>query len=336
MKQIDKNIYQRGEYSFQVKMMVKGKAVTHTCDSLAEARTWRDQKRVKSALDADDAAIFSARIKRRQIKTMTVEQALDKYIIEITPRKKGAPEEIYRIGKTKRTEFAQINIYMVTPEDVLDFLKEIGGSENNQRKYASLISHLFTTAKKKWRLEVRNPVRGEIDLPSNGTPRDRRLIEGEYEKLVKHLPSQAKALMILAIETAARRGELMSLKWSNIKFDNDGKGSGYLPNTKNGKPRTIPFSSLAITALKMLPKGTGDSYVFDLKERKIREIWETTCEQTEIEDLHWHDLRHEGCSRLFEQGLNIFEVQSISGHESLESLRRYVHLSTANITKKLI
>lgn len=122
MEKADKNIYQYGKYSFQVKMMVAGHQVSKVFDTLDEARTWRDIQRAGSALDLDEKRIFEARATKREARTFTVRQGLERYAKEVTPAKKGSKVELFRIGKAKKSSLANKSLYMVTPKDVLSFL----------------------------------------------------------------------------------------------------------------------------------------------------------------------------------------------------------------------
>lgn len=312
-------------------MMVQGHKLDKTLDSLSEARIYRDSHKLSQSLDVHETAILKARIQKQSIKSFTVDDALDRYLKEITPAKKGASTEEFRIGKARRTALSKKPFHGVTPDDALAFLDEIGGSENNQRKYASLISHLYRVAIRKWRLPVTNPVSGQIDLPSNGKPRERRLHEGEYEALMKTLMGESKAFVIIAIETAMRRSEIFGLRWENI---NKKACSAILRDTKNGESRTTLFSSVAMRALEGLGwKKKGE--VWSITESQLRRDWEAARADIGAADLHFHDLRHEGTSRLFEKGLNVFEVQSITGHKTLSELRKYTHLNPTDIAKKL-
>jgi integrase len=330
-KKVEKGIYQEGLHSFRVRMMVNGHKLDKTLDSLAEARVYRDSHKLSQSLDVHESAIIESRIKKQSIKSLSVSDALDRYLLEITPTKKGASTEEFRIGKAKRTKLAKKPMHGVTPDDVLAYLEEIGGSENNKRKYASIISHLYRTAIRKWRLPVTNPVSGQIDLPSNGKPRERRLYKGEYEALMKALTGEAKALVIIAVETAMRRSEIFNLRWENI---NKKACSAVLRDTKNGETRTTLFSTTAMDALNSLGRKTKGE-VWTITESQLRRAWEGARADIDAADLHFHDLRHEGTSRLFEKGLNVFEVQSITGHKTLSELRKYTHLEPRNILKKL-
>lgn len=331
-KRIEKGIYKEGEYSFRVRMMIAGHKLDKTFDSLPEARVFRDSHKLSMALDVHEHAIIESRIKKQSIKSITVDDALDRYLLEVTPAKKGASTEEFRIGKAKRTVLAKKPLHGVTPDDVLAYLEEIGGSENNKRKYASIISHLYRIAIRKWRLPVTNPVSGQIDLPSNGKPRERRLQQGEYTKLMKALPGESKAFVIIAIETAMRRSEIFGLCWENISKKNC---SAILRDTKNGETRTTLFSSVAMRALESLRCKKTKGEVWSITESQLRRDWEAARADVGADDLHFHDLRHEGTSRLFEKGLNVFEVQQITGHKTLSELRKYTHLEPKNILQKL-
>lgn len=326
-----KNITKRGEYSFRVRVYANGEWQTATFDTLKDAQIWRDRKKAGNELDPDKQQIRKARLRQREAKSSTILKALEKYEQEITPRKKGSEVEQTRINKLKRTKFAAKSIYAAGPSDVIEVLEEIGGSENNRRKYASLISHLYRTARQEWRMDVHNPVAGEIRLPSNGKARDRRLRGNEAERLEKHLQGELKQYFHLAIETAMRRSELLYLQWKNINLD---KAVALLFDTKNGDSRAVPLSSKARLILEEL-KTVGSQRVFSITESQLRKGWETATDAADIADLHIHDLRHEATSRLFEKGLNVIEVASITGHKSLAMLKRYTHLCPTNLAQKL-
>lgn len=326
-----KNITKRGDYSFRVRVFSNGAYQTATFDTLKDAQIWRNKKKAGNELDPDKQQIQKARLRQREAKTSTVLKALEKYAIEITPKKKGADVELTRIGKLKKTSLADKSMYAVNPSDVLVALEEIGYSENNQRKYASLISHLFRTAKQEWRMDVRNPVAGEITLPSNGKARDRRLKEGEAEKLDNLLTGQLRQYFYLAIETSMRRGELLNLRWKQVDLK---KATAWLTDTKNGESRAIPLSSRARALFEEL-KDLDTDRVFTITQSQLRKGWEKVRTEAGLGDLRIHDLRHEATSRFFEKGLNVIEAASITGHKSLTMLKCYTHLNPTDIAKKL-
>ena len=106
---------------------------------------------------------------------------------------------------------------------------------------------------------------------------------------------QRKLLFQLALETAMRQGELLSLEWKDINLT---RQVAYLPETKNSEARNSPLSSRAVVILSKLPRRI-DGKVFGVSVAHVSKTFRETCEKLNIEDRRWHDLRHEACSRLF-------------------------------------
>jgi integrase len=135
------------------------------------------------------------------------------------------------------------------------------------------------------------------------------------------------------IETAMRRGEIAALRWEEINLK---KCTAHLPKTKTEVPRTVPLSKAAIAALKELPQRL-DGKVFTLQAESMSQAFERACEphRANVKGLRFHDLRHEATSRLFEKGLNVMEVAAITGHKTLDMLKRYTHLRAEDLAKRL-
>ena len=138
--------------------------------------------------------------------------------------------------------------------------------------------------------------------------------------------------VILAIETAMRQGELISLNWKHINLK---KRTAFLPDTKNGESRGVPLSTTAADILRSLPRSINDQVFPGVTGEAVKRAFIRACRRAHIEDFHFHDLRHEATSRLFEKGLNAIEVASITGHKTLQMLKRYTHLRTEDLVKKL-
>jgi integrase len=142
-----------------------------------------------------------------------------------------------------------------------------------------------------------------------------------------------KPLIILALETAMRRGELVGLLWEHVDLE---KRVAHLPQTKNGDSRDVPLSQRATATLATLAQDRGDrKLVLPLSGNATRLAWEHLRVRAECDGLHFHDLRHEAVSRLFERGLNVVEVAAISGHRELKMLQRYTHLRAVDLVARL-
>jgi integrase len=136
----------------------------------------------------------------------------------------------------------------------------------------------------------------------------------------------------LALETAMRQDELVSLRWEHIDLN---RQIAHLPDTKNGEARTVPLSSAAIRVLRSLPRSLHGQVFPGLTTEAVKRAYIRAVRRAEIEDLRFHDLRHEATTRLFEKGLNIMEVASITGHKDLRMLRRHTHLKAEDLARKL-
>jgi integrase len=348
MKRVDKGIYQRGPDSFQVKLTINGFAVSCTRPTLAEARAYRDSKLASVALDPDAKRVLESRIKKADVKAMTLAKALERYEKAITPNKKGAEVEKGYIRKINRHKIAKQSIYQITGEDVttfLDSLRRDGSGPQagkaltgeTKRKYASLISSLYEVARRQWHIGVTNPVR-DISLPPPCKSRKRRLEPGEEPRLIDALNASRntaiRTLVQLAIETAMRQGELLKMCWEDIELEND-YGTIYLHDTKNGDDRVVPLSAKAVALIHELPRPIGGGRVFPFTKDAVRTTWDFACKRADITGLRFHDLRHEATSRLFELGLDRVEAASITGHKTLQMLKDYTHLRAAKLAQKI-
>ena len=156
----------------------------------------------------------------------------------------------------------------------------------------------------------------------------------ELDRLLKGCGSSRvwwlEPLIILAIQTGMRRGELLGIQTADLDFE---ARTLHIPVTKNGHPRTIPLTEKASAVLKA---SISDSdRIFPPSANAFRLAWERLKRRVGIEDLRFHDLRHEAISRFFEMGLSVPEVALISGHRDYRMLFRYTHLRAEDVVKKL-
>ncbi|MCK9296192.1 MAG: site-specific integrase [Desulfobulbaceae bacterium] len=328
-------IRKRGPYQWEVRIRKKGQPVQcKTFEVKKDAEDWA--REIESEMSR---GVF---VSRREAENTTLAEALDRYSREITPQKKGFQQEQSRIEAWKRHPLSQR--YLATLRGV-DFARyrddrlEAGKSQSTVRLELAIISHLFTVARKEWGMEVlSNPVQA-IRLPATSKARDRRLQGDEEERLLAVCGSSRsvalKDIVILAIETAMRLGELLSLRWSEIDPQ---KRVARLLDTKNGESRCVPLSTRAVEALRHRPRSISDDRVFFEWNGawSFESAWRRALKRANIEDLRFHDLRHEATSRFFEMGIfNPMEVSAITGHKDLKMLKRYTHLRAEDLAAKL-
>lgn len=200
-------------------------------------------------------------------------------------------------------------------------------------------------------LHVDNPV-SKIDRPRYKNERDRRLEEGEMGALMQALRYRTASddeaqrsggtrnpwmrwLVRWSIETAIRRGESLKLTWPMLK---EKKLRIELPGeiTKTGVPRNVPLSERAMRCLTVLRtmREDGEPRIFPTTEYAVKKAWERACARAGIEDLHFHDLRHEATSRLAET-FGMEETMAITGHEDTRSMLRYYHPDATKLAEKM-
>lgn len=131
-----------------------------------------------------------------------------------------------------------------------------------------------------------------------------------------------------------RRGELLGLRWEHVHL---AKRIVHLPVTKNGECRDVPLSHRATSTLTILLtcKQPDAELVFPMSANSVRLAFERLRTRAKMPDFHFHDLRHEAITRLFERGLSIAEVSAISGHRELRMFQRYTHLRAIDLVSRL-
>ncbi|MBU2851473.1 integrase [Acidithiobacillus ferrivorans] len=209
-------------------------------------------------------------------------------------------------------------------------LKEVSGASvvRELRTLSAVLVH----ARKEWCISVTNPC-ADIRQPAQGAKRERRLAPGEESRLLAELAPQYRPVVRFALETAMRRGEVLALRWEHVDLT---KRVALLPITKNGEARRVPLSTGATALLREAGQVRAlDGRVFPIPAQSLAHAWSAACARAGIDDLHFHDLRHEAVSRLFERGLSMMEVASISGHKTLSMLQRYTHLRAEDLAAKM-
>jgi integrase len=197
------------------------------------------------------------------------------------------------------------------------------------------VNHMFEVANKEWGIPIRENPLAKLKLKAPTQRRERRLRTGEIERVIEEARSCRNKLVApiikIAIETGMRRGEILAIRKSHIDFE---RRMLLIPVTKNGHSRHIPLTREACLILREESRRDGET-LFPLAANALRLAWDRLKRRARIEDLHFHDLRHEAISRLFEMGLTTPEVASISGHRDARMLFRYAHAQSQAIFRKL-
>lgn len=181
------------------------------------------------------------------------------------------------------------------------------------------------------------PLLTHMGLIGGGGKRERRPTEDEIDSIYNHLKNGRGLVfaeaVLFAIATAMRRGEVCSVTWSDVDRDKklilirDRKD----PRKKAGNDQWIPLLPSAWELIERQPK--VDDRIFPIHPQTLSKYFTEACRDLAIPDLHFHDLRHEGTSRLFEEGYDIPQVALVTGHKKWDNLKRYTNLKPEDLHK---
>ncbi|UXZ37667.1 site-specific integrase [Cupriavidus gilardii] len=326
------------------------------------AKTFRTKRDAEDwARRTEDEMVRGVYIQRAPAERMTVAAALTRYLKEVTATKRASTQAgeqkkaqvlIRHLGKYS---LAALNAEIVAQYrdsrlagDVDEHGKLKPRSNNTVRLELALLSHLFTVAIKEWGIGLPfNPV-SNIRRPAPGAGRNRRLTQEEQGRLLhavdKHSNPMFSWIVRIAIETGMRLSEIATLRTRQVDI---ARRVVRLDNTKNSSPRTVPLTAEATRvftealANPLRPPETELVFFGEPGKDGIRrpylfdKAWADAKRAAGLEDFRFHDLRHEAVSRFVEAGLSDQEVSAISGHKSMQMLKRYTHLRAEDLVQKL-
>ncbi|MES9841247.1 MAG: site-specific integrase [Candidatus Thiodiazotropha endolucinida] len=283
---------------------------TRTFHTKAQAETWAKQKEQEL-----ESGVLSG--------TKTLSDLLYKYKQTVSTRKKSHEREAKRIEALRRDPIGQVRLSEFAAPHVSEWkerrLKEV--KTDSVRRDWVLLSHACNVAMKEWHWLKNNPFT-EVQRPPESPPRTRRITADELERMLfasgfdytkpGTLTATVGLVMLWAIETAMRAGEICALEWGHVH-----DRYVHIPKTKNGDARDIPLSRKAQGLLELAP---GENTVFAINTSQLDSLFRKLKKRAIIDDLHFHDLRREALSRLAKV-FSLMELAKISGHRDLRTLQ---------------
>jgi integrase len=340
------------------------KAVVRKAGWPLQSKTFRTKRDAEDwARRSEDEMVRGAYIQRATADRLTVATAMERYLSEVVPTKRLTSQSTdRRRAQILIKHLGKYSLAALTPEVIARFRdsrlagedrKDKSGdfrprTNNTVRLDLALLGHMFTIAIKEWGVGLpANPVTN-IRRPAPGPGRNRRLTPQEETKLLEAVNAFSNPLMSwlvrIALETGMRFSEIATLRRMQVDLN---RRIVRLLQTKNTQPRTVPLNSTATelfrAALNNPVRPIDTDLIFfgepgrDGKRRPYRfdRMWQKIKRDAGIVDLHFHDLRHEAVSRLVEAGLSDQEVSAISGHKSMQMLKRYTHLRAEDLVARI-
>ncbi|NQD94069.1 site-specific integrase [Pseudomonas sp. CrR25] len=341
------------------------KAVVRRTGYPTTSKTFRLKKAAEDwARAIEDEMARRTYIDRSASEKTTLRQAMERYLTEVSPTKSQSTQTS---EKTKSQPLVRIlgdySLATLTP-DIIASYRDKRLCEDVQTKSPksvpkgrvssstvlhelALLSHLFTTAIQEWHIGLTiNPVSG-VRKPRPGRGRNRRLELQEEGRLLEATRAYSNPflgwIVELALETSMRLGEVSSITLEQLDLT---KRIVMLPDTKNGDIRLVPLSRRATEILHEalnFPRPADCKLIFfgepglDGVRRpyKFNRAWRDIKTRLGMADFRFHDLRHEAVSRLISAGIPDQQVAAISGHKSMQMLKRYAHLRSETLVAVL-
>lgn len=323
---------------WQAQIRRAGQAViSKTFDLKEDAQRWaRLQERLC------DTGEINPPITTQTPERITLAELLDRYRSEVLPQKRSAgPIEEFHLRAVAHHPLSKRELHQIEPSHIAEYrdhrLLKVSGS--TVRRELGLLQHAFNVASREWGIAV--PEMRHVSKPPANKARVKRLSQEELKRLNnafdKCRNQLVKPTVLFALATGMRRSEVLALRWKDINLQHN---TAFLEMTKNGESRTVPLCPKALGALKLLSDIIGDdkdneSFVFPISANGLRLAWTRVIKRAGVDDLRFHDLRHEAISHFFELGLSVPEVSLVSGHKDPRMLARYTHLRACEVAAKL-
>ncbi len=314
---------------WQVRIRKKNNpTVTKTFISKANASKWAQESERKI-----EAGLFESFEEANRTK---LSELLQRYLDNVSPRKKGYLQESFKIKKLMRDSIAKYTLAKLTSTKIAKFrdrlLLDVAPATVN--KYLTIIQTSVNHARREWGLYLPvNPVEG-IKRLKEPEPSTERVEKHEYLQLLKFAENSKlkcmKSMIMIAYETGARRGELFKLSCKDVNLL---RGTAHLRDTKNGLDRWIGLSPVAKAILAAAPTAPDGRY-FPTHNEQFKFYWNQLRRWTGYKKK-FHTFRSEFATRMFERGWDIALVATQGGWKDWKVLRRYTRLKPEFLTQKL-
>ncbi len=332
--------------TYRVKIRLKGHPPqTATFERKTDARRWAQRT---------EAAIREGRYFRTtEAEKHTLAELVDRYLRDVMPSKPKSEVDQKRQLLWWKQQLGHYVLADVTAVVIAEHRDRLAGGltpQGRQRspatanRYLGALSHALTIAVTELGWLDDNLMR-KVRKLKEPRGRVRFLSDDERSRLLEACQAHSPVLysiVVLALSTGARRGEILNLTWQDIDL---ARGMIVLEETKNNERRAIPLQGYALELVKAMKKirRIDTDLVFPQrhdprKPLSVHSIWRATVNKAGIEDFRFHDLRHSAASALAMSGASLAEIADVLGHKTLQMVKRYAHLSeqhTAGVVARM-
>ena len=343
MAYVEKRKQSSGVVTYRVRIRQKGApALSSSFRTRREAVEWAQRM---------EAEVRAGRyFGREEGREKTFAEFIDRYIQNELPKNPKAYRKQKQLLSWWKSHLGQYFLCRITPSAIAE-LRDLLMTEQTPKgtlrtsstanRYIAALSRAFTICQREWCWVRENPVL-KITRPRENKPRERFLDKDEIAHLLevckKSRSQYLYGIVLFALSTGARKGEILSLTWSDIDF---ARMTATFRETKNGETRSVHLSSTIIGHLReeREKRAVPSVYVFPnhdgTKPADIKTAWENAMKEAGLQNVCFHSLRHTAASHLCMGGFSPLEIAAVLGHKTLAMVKRYSHLSFSATARAL-
>lgn len=326
-----KGIYKRGSVWWVVYTDASGRVVRET------SGTSDYKAATKKLTECRDSAAKGIQAAKQSVRKVRFSEAIDEYLKWAKPQRAYKNKEYMKtalVEKFGNIPLQRFNIAML--EGYQQELLVEGKASGTINRRMAMLKHLFHKANDwGWVDDGTLRVVRKVKMLKEPAGRLRYLSPEEVRNLLAQCRNpQLKAIVIMAINTGMRRGEILDLKWESVDLRN---GYILIGQSKNGDRREVPINGAVREVLSGIVRRLDSSHVFcDAKGKAYkggRNAYVRACERAGLHDFHFHDLRHTAASFMAMGGVDLMAIKQILGHKTIQMTLRYSHLAPGHLRK---
>ena len=311
---------------YQVQIRLKNQSLSKSFLTHQSARHWACMQEAR--ILKEDNPLF-------KYKPKSLAEVLIKYQnCVLTKKEKGHPDG-WVVKAFLRLVWVQKSLEQLSVQDIAHYrderLKVVKASSLHRQFF--VLRHALNIARREWDWDVPEGLLERVRIPLKPLKAIRRLQAKQQEKLLSTCLRMGRndiyLIVLIALRTALRRSEILSLNWKDIDLKNK---VFTVHKTKNGHYRSLPIANDLFSKLSVL-NNEGEGRLFPLSANAVRLAFDRIRLKAGLKNVRFHDLRHEAISSFFEMGLTVPEVAMLSGHRTLSMLMRYSHGQMYHIFK---
>ena len=265
----------------------------------------------------------------------TFNDMMDKFMKEHAPKVSGSMQNSYASSlKHLIPFFGEVALLSVTKKKLSKY-KVLRKNERAKpatiNRELAMLSKAFTLVHEEWEwINGNDKPFSKISYEKENNERDRWLTEDEEKRLLESSPEWLREIIVFALNTGLRQGELLSLEWNRVNLF---RKTILIQKTKNGKPKTLPLNKVALGVLnrRLKVKSIKNDFVFfsrngkKINKHNLRLSFYRVMKKAEITDFRFHDLRHTFATRLAQAGVDLYKISKLLGHKNIRTTQRYAH-----------